>query len=210
MINILFNNYYIINIKKYKMNKYGYAIYNDFICHIEILDDYNPPCFEPGFMDESNKKNAIYSSRIFKIINIYDEYNNMINNDMINNVYKDEIDFAENKNVIMEKYKLEKYFYEYYPKDYIEHHEKYETFENMTLEGAKKYLYNKKNIKNNHIGIQKIYTNEGYLSAEFFHTNGIKNGKYIIYDFYNHDNIENKIKCIVEFGEDIPIKIYNL
>ena len=198
--------------------KYGYTIYsvkdNDFICHIEILDEYNSPCFEPGFMNEDNKKNAIYSSIKFKIINIYDEYNNIlindISNNIINNVYTDEIYFAENKEVICEHYKLKKYFYEYYPTNFIEHHERWEIYKNMTPEGAKKYLYNRKNIKNNHIGIQKIYTEEGYLSAEFFHINGIKNGKYIIYDFYNKDFIEDKIQCVIDFVEDVPITIYNL
>lgn len=204
------------------MDKYGYTIYrvkdNDFICHIEILDEYNAPCFEPGFMNWNNEKNAIFSSKKFKIINIYDEYNNIIinniindiSNDTINNVYTDEIYFAENKEVICERYKLEKYFYKYYPKNKTEHIEIFKLSKNMTPEGAKKYLYNRKNIKNNHIGIQKIYSNEGYLCSEFFHINGIKNGKYIIYDFYNKDLIEDKIQCIIDFVEDVPITIFNL
>jgi hypothetical protein len=64
----------------------------------------------------------------------------------------------------------------------------YENFyEKITYDGAKKYTYKRKNIENKHIGIQKIYTSEGYLSIEFFHIYGIKNGEYKIYDFYNND-----------------------
>jgi hypothetical protein len=54
-------------------------------------------------MDENNKSNALYYCTKFRIINIFDEYGDIVDNILDGStLIEDVVYFAENKNVIIE------------------------------------------------------------------------------------------------------------
>lgn len=191
-------------------NIYGFTVHSNYLCKIKILD-----------IDEHNEQsktmynpqNGTYQTSRYKIIEIYDIYGNLINEDEniekvlvpIDCVFEDQgiVLYNIDINVALDNLREKIFFDEIYiyindknNMDYIrDDFPMYQDYY-ITLLREKK-----DNIDINFSGIQRKWGLQGDLLFEFYHVNGIKQGSYKIY------LDDNTIEKTLHFIDDVCIKV---
>lgn len=192
---------------------YGFIVRNNYLCKIEILDidEHNEQS-----KTMYNQQNGTYQTSRYKIIEIYDIYGNLINEDEniekvlvpIDCVFEDQgiVLYHINMNVALDNLRCNIFFDEtyiyiddknnmgYIRDDFPMYQDDYITY--IT------YLCEKKdNIDINFSDIQRKWGSLGDLLFEFYHVNGIKQGPYKI---YRDDDV---IEKTLYFIDDVCIKV---